>query len=222
MQVIISAAVSADGYMDDSSPERLILSNREDWLEVYRLRAGCDAILVGAETLRRDNPALIIRDEALRAERSAAGMPVDIAKITVTANGNLDTSLRFFTEGPDIPKIVFIRRDAPPHNCDRLARVAEVVSLNRITAGAIVGSLAAKGFERLMVEGGARIIKMFLDEDMADEFRLAVAPLTVEDEHAPRLPYFGHLPFEKRASKTERRLGNMTVTEYVIHHEQEK
>ena len=53
MKVIVSTAVSADGYLDDRSPDRLILSTPEDWAEVHRLRAACDAILVGAETIRR-------------------------------------------------------------------------------------------------------------------------------------------------------------------------
>ena len=55
MRVTLSAAVTADGYMDDDSPRRLIISTPGDWEEVYRLRAAHDAILAGAETLRRDD-----------------------------------------------------------------------------------------------------------------------------------------------------------------------
>lgn len=56
MRVILSAAVTADGYLDDNGPGRLVISTPGDWAAVLRLRAGCDAILVGAETVRRDNP----------------------------------------------------------------------------------------------------------------------------------------------------------------------
>ena len=62
MRVILSAAVTADGYLDDNGPGRLVISTPGDWAAVLRLRAGCDAILVGAETVRRDNPALSLRD----------------------------------------------------------------------------------------------------------------------------------------------------------------
>ncbi|OKY88763.1 MAG: hypothetical protein BHV70_05890 [Bacteroidales bacterium 55_9] len=48
-----SVALSGDGYMDDRSPRRLILSTPADWRDVMRLRAWADAILVGAETVRR-------------------------------------------------------------------------------------------------------------------------------------------------------------------------
>ncbi|MDE5708762.1 MAG: dihydrofolate reductase family protein, partial [Alistipes sp.] len=62
MYVTLSVATTADGYMDDSTPDRLLISTPEDLAEVYRLRSEHDAILVGAETLRRDNPALLLRD----------------------------------------------------------------------------------------------------------------------------------------------------------------
>ena len=106
MEVIVSAAVSSDGYLDDCTPRRLVLSCAEDWAEVHRLRAWCDAILVGAETVRRDNPSLVIRDAGLRTWREWLGMKPDLTKVTVTAGGSLDAGARFFTEGPGAEKIV--------------------------------------------------------------------------------------------------------------------
>ena len=70
MRITLSAAVTADGFLDDNSPRRLIISTPEDWAEVYRLRAAHDAILVGAETLRRDDPSLLVRDEEVPAAES--------------------------------------------------------------------------------------------------------------------------------------------------------
>ena len=89
MKVTVSTAVSADGYLDDRSPDRLILSTPEDWAEVHRLRAACDAILVGAETIRRDNPSLLVGDEVLRRERIDRGLPSNPVKVTLTASCRL-------------------------------------------------------------------------------------------------------------------------------------
>ncbi|MEU9845655.1 dihydrofolate reductase family protein, partial [Actinomadura sp. NPDC048032] len=50
--VLLSCAMSADGYIDDATPERLRLSSTADWDRVDAVRAGCDAILVGAGTVR--------------------------------------------------------------------------------------------------------------------------------------------------------------------------
>ena len=126
MLVNLSAAVTADGYMDDNTPERLTISTPEDMAEVYRLRTGHDAILVGAETLRRANPALLLRDPEARRRRAERGLRPDLTKVTVTASGKLDPSLRFFTEGdaehyvfstvrlPELDRVAtVIRSDAP-------------------------------------------------------------------------------------------------------------
>ena len=72
---IVSCAVSLDGYLDDASPDRLILSGPQDLDEVDELRARADAILVGAGTVRADNPRLLVRDPARAAARAAAGRP---------------------------------------------------------------------------------------------------------------------------------------------------
>jgi len=59
--VLLSCAMSIDGHIDDNGPERLLLSNAEDFDRVDEVRASCDAIMVGAGTVRRDNPRLLIR-----------------------------------------------------------------------------------------------------------------------------------------------------------------
>jgi 5-amino-6-(5-phosphoribosylamino)uracil reductase len=56
--VLLSCAASIDGYIDDATDERLLLSNDADFDRVDAVRAECDAILVGANTIREDNPGL--------------------------------------------------------------------------------------------------------------------------------------------------------------------
>ena len=171
MRVTLSAAVTADGYMDDDSPRRLIISTPGDWEEVYRLRAAHDAILAGAETLRRDDPSLLVRDQAARARRVQAGLKPDIAKVTLTRSGGLSPRLRFFTAG-DADRYVF-----SPGEITGLQNIATVISTSEaITAKYIVTELEKRGIEHLMVEGGAGVLRMFLDEGMADTLRLAVNP----------------------------------------------
>ena len=100
----MSCAVSVDGYLDDATPSRLILSGPEDLDEVDALRAAADAILVGAGTIRKDNPRLLVRDPARVAAREAAGRSPHPLRVTVTATGDLDPAARFFT-GPGTPLV---------------------------------------------------------------------------------------------------------------------
>ena len=209
MRVTLSAAVTADGFLDDNSPRRLIISTPEDWAEVYRLRAAHDAILVGAETLRRDDPSLLVRDEEVRARRRERGLPPDIAKVTLTGTGELSPGLRFFTEG-EAERYVF-----SPHKIDSLQRIATVISTGEpITAKLIVTQLEKRGVERLMVEGGATVLRMFLGEGMADTLRLAVNPQL-------RLGSAGGAEFRftppQGTPQTRENLGGMEVTTYTLH-----
>jgi len=87
MRITVSVAVSIDGYIADTSPDRLRLSSAEDFADMYRARAEHDAILVGAETVRRDNPSLLLREPA---------PPVHPARVTLTRSGSLSGDLRFF------------------------------------------------------------------------------------------------------------------------------
>ena len=58
---LLSCGMSIDGYLGAAAPRRLALSNDADFDRVDALRATCDAILVGAATVRNDNPRLLVR-----------------------------------------------------------------------------------------------------------------------------------------------------------------
>ena len=161
MNVYASVALSGDGYMDDRSPRRLILSTPADWREVMRLRAWADAILVGAETVRRDDPSLTVRDEALRRERLAANRPADPAKVTLSRSLRLAPASNFFTAGSGA-RIVFTDNAA----ASPLETAAEIVRIPDLSAARILTELEKRGFERLLVEGGPRTLGLFFAEGL--------------------------------------------------------
>ena len=84
---LLSCCVSIDGYIG-SAASRLLLSNDADFDRVDAVRASCDAILVGAETVRVDNPRLLVRSQTRREERAARGQPASPIKVTVTFIGD--------------------------------------------------------------------------------------------------------------------------------------
>lgn len=183
-----SVATTADGFLDDTTPQRLVLSSPEDWEEVYRLRRQHDAILVGAETLRRDNPRLKCCP----------------TKVSLTASGNLSSELRVF--GSEGKKIIFSLRPLP-----QLSEVCEVVVLNEISAAAIVTELEKRGIRRLFVEGGSRVLNLFLEAELVDVLRVAVNPTIVAGEQ-------GYAPFafnaDRAISVEKTNLGGMEVSTY--------
>src|SRR5919205_4502278 len=93
---MLSCSVSLDGYLGDRTP-RLALSNEADFERVDEVRASCDAIMVGAATVRTDNPRLLVRSPARREARAARGLAPSPMKITVTGRADLDARSNFFT-----------------------------------------------------------------------------------------------------------------------------
>src|ERR1700744_3135305 len=96
---VLSCGVSIDGYLDSAGVARLPLSNEADFDRVDAVRASCDAILVGAATVRNDNPRLIVRSRLRRDDRMARGLPPSPIKVTVTERVELDADGDFFTTG---------------------------------------------------------------------------------------------------------------------------
>jgi 5-amino-6-(5-phosphoribosylamino)uracil reductase len=186
--VLLSAATSVDGCLDDATDTRLILSNDADLDRVDEVRAGSDAIMVGAGTIRRDNPALLVHSQARRRERVARGLPASPARVTLTATGELDPVARFFTAG-DGARLVYVPGAVADRTRERLGGMAaEVVGAgDPLDLDAVLADLAARGVRRLMVEGGGTVHAQFLAAGLADELHLAIAPIFVGDPAAPRL-----------------------------------
>ncbi len=173
---LLSCGMSIDGYLDTATDERLVLSNDADLDRVDAVRADSDAILVGAATLRNDNPRLLVRGASRRAERIARGLPPTPIKVTVTSRAQLDPCAAYFAIG-DAEKLVYCRTDAVADAGCRLGAVATVVDGGRpIEMCRISEDLHARGVRRLMIEGGGKILTQFLTAGLADELHLFVAP----------------------------------------------
>jgi 5-amino-6-(5-phosphoribosylamino)uracil reductase len=203
--VVLSCAVSLDGCLDGTGEDRLVLSGEADLDRVDAERAAADAILVGAGTIRRDDPRLLVRSARRQAERSARGRPPQPAGVTITASGGLDPAARFFraggeggeAAGPAVPprRIVYAARPVLPRLRDQLGSLADVVDAgNPPQLTEILADLGGRGVQRLLVEGGARLGAQFLAGGLVDELQLAIAPFFVGDPAAPRFAGPGHYP----------------------------
>ena len=211
--------MSIDGYLDDATNKRLLLSNEADFDRVDAVRASCDAILVGAETVRTDNPRLLVRSQARRAERAARGLATSPMKVTVTRRAELDAHADFFTVG-DAERLVYCASPRVVDARERLGTVATVVDAgDTVKMGTLSTDLAARGVERLMVEGGGTVHTQFLTADLVDELQLVVAPVFVGDSEAPRFVRDGVFPWNpgRRAALVDvRKIGDVVLLRYAL------
>jgi 5-amino-6-(5-phosphoribosylamino)uracil reductase len=215
---LLSCSVSIDGYIG-SAASRLLLSNEADFDRVDAVRASCDAILVGATTVRVDNPRLLVRSQARREERAARGLTASPMKVTVTGRAELDARADFFTAG-DAEKLVYCSSPRVGDARDRLGPVATVVDGgNPVDMRTLSSDLAERGVERLMVEGGGTVHTQFLTEDLVDELQLVVAPVFIGDSAAPRFVSDGSFPWNpgRRATLVDvRAIGDVVLLRYAF------
>ena len=218
---LLSCGMSVDGYLDSPGSERLRLSNAADFDRVDAERARVDAILVGAATVRNDDPRLLVRSPARRAERTARGLPPSPVKVTLTRRGDLAPTAAFFTTGT-CEKVVYCPSTSAGCLRARLGPAATVVDTcpdGDVDVAAIAEDLSARGIDRLMVEGGGTVLTQFLTGGLADELQLVVAPLFVGDSRAPRLVGDGCFPWHagRRAHLADvRQIGDVALLRYAL------
>jgi 5-amino-6-(5-phosphoribosylamino)uracil reductase len=215
---LLSCGVSLDGYLGDQS-RRTALSNEADFDRVDDVRASCDAIMVGAVTVRTDNPRLVVRSQARRDARTARGLAPSPMKITVTERVDLDARSNFFTAG-EVEKLVYTSSRRVADASVRLGPVATVVDGGaRVRMRWLSEDLADRGVERLMVEGGGVVHTQFLADDLVDELQLVVAPFFVGDSSAPRFVTDGRFPWHagRRAALADvRQIGDVVLLRYAL------
>lgn len=216
---LLSCGMSIDGYLDSASEQRLVLSNEADLDRVDAVRADCDAILVGAATVRNDNPRLLVRARARQDERVARGLDPSPAKVTVTERAQLDADANFFTVG-DAEKLVYCASASVARARRRLGSVATVIDGGRrVEMQRLSEDLYVRGVQRLMVEGGGMVHTQFLTAGLADELQLVVAPFFVGDSRARRFVGDGRFPWnpDRHATLAQvRTIGDVVLLRYAL------
>ena len=162
-------AQSLDGRIATSSGASFWISGPGDVLHTHRLRALFDAVVVGAATVRNDDPLLTTR---LCAGPSPVRVVVDTAR-------KLGPGHRVFSgDGPSTLLLCAADADGP----ERLG-AAELVRLPRAADGiglapaALLAALAARGLRRVFVEGGGVTVSRFLADGALDRLHVTMAPL---------------------------------------------
>jgi diaminohydroxyphosphoribosylaminopyrimidine deaminase/5-amino-6-(5-phosphoribosylamino)uracil reductase len=157
---------SLDGRIATATGSSRYINCPEAILHLHRLRALVDAVIVGIGTVVADDPQLTVR--------KVAGD--DPARVVIDPNGRLPPDARILAED-GCPVFVIQAQDRP--------RPAWVIPItipsedNRIEPAAIVAALTARGFRRLLVEGGAGTLSGFLAAGALDRLHLSVAPVII-------------------------------------------
>ena len=170
--VTLKAAATLDGRIAPAGGDSRWISGEASRRVAHRLRLRSDAVLVGAGTVRRDDPRLTVRlpDSAPSPVRAVLAPDLD-----------LDPGARIFGMGATSPPRLYAARGLSRSRRERFERVAVVVEVDSgergLDLGAVLADLCVAGVQSVLVEGGGRTWGSFLEAGLADSIALFVAPL---------------------------------------------
>jgi riboflavin-specific deaminase-like protein len=177
--VIAQLGQSLDGCVATRTGDSSFINGPENLLHLHRLRAMCDAVIVGAGTVAADNPRLTTR-------RVTGPNPTRVLlDPQLRLAGHLETA-HVFNDG-QAPTLWLCdarwRRDAVAQvGADRVLAVSDLLRDDATPHLAhAVAALQSRGLTRLFVEGGGVTVSRFLAQRCLDRLHLAVAPIIIGD-----------------------------------------
>jgi diaminohydroxyphosphoribosylaminopyrimidine deaminase/5-amino-6-(5-phosphoribosylamino)uracil reductase len=171
MRVTLKLATSLDGRIATADGESRWITGEAARLEGHRLRAGHDAILVGVETVLKDDPELTAR---------LPGRSVDQPLRVV-----LDSRLRTPGTAKLVGENTLILTAVEPRAVG-LAQVRLVEAEDgRPSIAAVLKALKAAGVESVLIEGGGQVAASFLRAGAVDRLEWFRAPILLGGEGRP-------------------------------------
>ena len=170
-RVILSAAMSLDGKIA-SKKGYSELSSKQDKVRIHKLRSNVDAILVGSNTVRRDNPSLTVR-------YVKGKNPI---RIVLDSNGTISSNSKIVRTSKKIHTILAVSKKATKKNIVKLKNHSiEVIVTgeNRVNIKNLLKKLSKKKIKTILVEGGGNVNWEFIKEGLVDEIIITVSPYLI-------------------------------------------
>ncbi len=224
-RIVANLAMSADGKIDSALREGRGLGSRLDRDRLDELRAEADAIVVGAATIRAEDPPMGVRDPARRHQRLAQGRPAHPVPVVISRSADIPLTARFLAgEAPQ--KIVAVPADLDPFATAPYEALAASGGVRVLRAGAgsvdlqaVVAALHRDGMRLVVVEGGGEVVAAFLAAGLLDELRVTLVPVLLGGRSAPTPVEGDGWPFAERRRLTlleSERVGDELYLRYQV------
>ncbi len=164
---------SLDGFIATHSGDSQYVTGEENILHLHRMRALCDAIIVGAGTVAADDPRLTTR-------HVTGSHPL---RVVLDPTRRLADHYRVFNDA-ETETLYVCARSLARTGESRFGR-AELVAVDDKDSGidvkALITLLRDRGCARIFVEGGGVTVSAFLEANLLDRLQIAIAPLIIGD-----------------------------------------
>lgn len=177
--VIVKAAQSLDGKIATRTGDSHWITGKPARIFSHRLRAESDAILVGVNTVLRDDPLLNVR------YHKTGQQPV---KVILDSHLRVSPKAKIFSKDSPGPVIVAVTKPVSAKDKKSFRNKAEILKVKakkgRVDLKALLSVLAKRGILRVMIEGGGEVIAEALKEKLVQEVYFFVAPKIIGGRQA--------------------------------------
>lgn len=182
--IILNCAASIDGKIALPDRQRLNISSEEDFTRVHKLRAECDAIIIGINTVIEDNPKLTVNPKYSKGK----------SPLRVVLDTNYRTPEHSKIVNENSQTLIAIGEETP----DRNIKGIEIFrgGKDKINLKKLIRDLGNRGIEKIMVEGGETVIWSFIEENLFDEFNVYIRSIVIGGKDTPTIAggdgFLGH------------------------------
>jgi len=180
--VTVKAAVSLDGKIATTMGQSKWISNELSRRHVHRMRKESDAIMVGIETVKRDDPSLTVRAKLREVN--------DPWKVVVDSRASISLSCKLLSGDAARRTIIAATRRAARGKVEAIASTgAEIIFCRekegKVSLRDLMKKLAGRGILYVLIEGGGKLITSALEAGIADKVAFFYAPKIIGGSEAP-------------------------------------
>lgn len=178
-RVILSAAVSLDGKIATKNKDSA-LSSGQDKIRFHKLRAKVDAILVGINTVKIDDPLLTVR-------HAKGKNPI---RVILDSSGGISPKSKIIKTCHRIPTIIVVSKKASKKNLVRLGKYPLKVIIsgqNKIDTKKLLRILQKQNIRSILLEGGGTLNWEFIHKGLVDELIITITPYVIGGKDATTL-----------------------------------
>ena len=208
--VILSGAISIDGKIATRANDSK-LSSKQDIQRLHKLRSSVDAILIGKNTVSRDDPLLTVR--------YAKGK--NPTRIILDSKGSLSIKSKILQSSNKVPTIIAVSKKITKTNLEKLQKFpVEVICVGNdsVNLKSLLKTLSKKNIKTILVEGGGTINWEFVKHELFDEIVITLSPFLIGGENS--ISYLRGAGFNKISDspnlklKSIQRLKNHLILHY--------
>lgn len=174
--IILNAAITIDGKIASKTGDSK-LSSKKDVIRVHKLRSNVDAILVGRNTIKRDNPLLTVR-------YAKGKNPI---RIILDSKGSIPINSKIFQTSKKIPTIIATSSQISSHKKILLEKnniKILIVGKKSVNLKTLLSNLVKIGIKKILVEGGGTVNWEFTSKKLFDEIIVTLTPKLLGGKNA--------------------------------------